>query len=195
MNVELFIPCFIDQLYPQTAFCTIKILEKAGCKVIYNSEQTCCGQPAINAGYTREARLAAKHFIDVFGDDEVIVSPSGSCVCTVKTHYPELLANEPSWRERAEALAPRIYELSQYIVDVLGVSDCGARYDGKIAYHESCHILRGLGVSTQPKKLLSCVREAKLVPLRGAETCCGFGGEFAAGFRSSQGNQLCFPDA
>jgi L-lactate dehydrogenase complex protein LldE len=178
-TVSLFIPCLVDLFLPRIGEATYRLLARLGVRCLYHPEQTCCGQPAINAGYTREARLAAKHFIDVFGDDEVIVSPSGSCVCTVKTHYPELLANEPSWRERAEALAPRIYELSQYIVDVLGVSDCGARYDGKIAYHESCHILRGLGVSTQPKKLLSCVREAKLVPLRGAETCCGFGGEFA----------------
>ncbi|MBI5969192.1 MAG: (Fe-S)-binding protein, partial [Deltaproteobacteria bacterium] len=104
---------------------------------------------------------------------------SGSCVCMVKYHYPELLKDEPQWRRRAEELAPRVYELSQYLVDVLKVEDVGASFEGKVAYHESCHLLRGLGVSEQPKKLIKAVKGAQLVPLNAADSCCGFGGEFA----------------
>ena len=124
----------------------------------------------------------AKHFIDVFEDDEVIVSPSGSCVCVVKYQYQELFSDEPEWFRRAEELSPRVYELSQYIVDVLGVEDVGASFEGKVTYHECCHVLRGLGVSEQPKKLIRAVDGAELVPLNLAEVCCGFGGEFSKNY-------------
>jgi L-lactate dehydrogenase complex protein LldE len=134
----------------------------------------------MNSGYRRVAKKAAKHFIDLFGDDEVIVAPSGSCVCMVKHHYPELLRDEPEWFRRASELVPRVYELSQYLVDVLEVNDVGAAFQGKVAYHESCHVLRGLGVSTQPKKLLSAVKGATLVSMNQDDFCCGFGGEFAS---------------
>lgn len=178
-TVSLFIPCTVDLFLPEIGEATYRLLQNLGVRLIYHPEQTCCGQPAINAGYLSHARKAAKHFLDVFGDDEVVVSPSGSCVCTVKHHYPQLLSDEADWLHRAEALAARTYELSQYLVDVLGVGDCGATFNGKVAYHESCHILRGLGVSDQPKKLISKVRGAELVALTGADACCGFGGEFA----------------
>jgi len=178
-TVSLFIPCLVDLFLPQIGEATYYLLRHLGIKPIYHPEQTCCGQPAINAGYTEQARKAAKHFIEVFGNDEVVVSPSGSCVCTVKDHYPKLLCDEPEWLRRANELSGRIYELSQYIVDVLGISDCGATFRGKVAYHESCHILRGLGVSAQPAKLISGVKEAERVTLNGADSCCGFGGEFA----------------
>lgn len=133
----------------------------------------------MNSGYRKEAKKAAKHFIELFGNDDVIVSPSGSCVCMVKHHYPELLGDEPEWFHRAADLVPRVYELSQYLVDVLQVTDVGAAFQGKVAYHESCHILRGLGVSTQPKKLISEVKGTELVSMNQADFCCGFGGEFA----------------
>ena len=181
-TVSLFIPCTVDLFLPEIGCATYRLLEHLGVDCIYHPEQTCCGQPAINAGYTEQARKAARHFIDVFGDDEAIVSPSGSCVCTVKYHYPDLLQNEPEWLGRAEALALRIYELTQFIVDVLGVEDVGAGFDGKVAYHESCHILRGLGVSVQPKKIIENVWGAELLALKSAESCCGFGGEFANGY-------------
>ncbi|MBN1665197.1 MAG: (Fe-S)-binding protein [Deltaproteobacteria bacterium] len=178
----MFIPCTVDLFLPEIGEATYHLLERLGVDPIYHDEQTCCGQPAINAGFVKQARDVARHFIEVFGNDEAVVSPSGSCVCTVKHHYPELFCDEPVWFRRAEELAPRIFELSQYIVDVLGVEDCGASYPGRVAYHESCHVLRGLGVSEQPKKLIAKVKGAELVPLKFAETCCGFGGEFAISY-------------
>jgi L-lactate dehydrogenase complex protein LldE len=177
--VSLFIPCTVDLFLPHIGEATVLLLRRTGVKPIYHTEQTCCGQPAINAGYREQAKKAAKHFIQVFGDDEEVVSPSGSCVYVVKYHYPELLAEEPAWRRRAEELSLRAYELSQYLVDILKVEDVGASFEGKVAYHESCHILRGLGVSEQPKKLIRAVKGTQLVPLNAADTCCGFGGEFA----------------
>ena len=177
--VSLFIPCTVDLFLPHIGEATVSLLRRTGVKPIYHKEQTCCGQPAINAGYRELAKKAAKHFIRVFGDDEKVVSPSGSCVCMIKYHYPELLAEEPEWRRRAEELSLRIYELSQYLVDVRKVEDVGAAFDGKVAYHESCHIVRGLGVSEQPKKLIHAVKGTKLIPLKAADSCCGFGGEFA----------------
>ncbi len=181
-NVSLFIPCTVNLFLPHIGEATVTLLRRLGINLVYHEEQTCCGQPAINAGYQKEAQKAAKHFIKVFGDDEQVVSPSGSCVCTVKYHYPELFENEPEWRRRAEELAPRMFELSQYLVDVLNVEDVGASFAGKVTYHESCHILRGLGVSEQPKKLIKAVQGTQLVPLNAAESCCGFGGEFANNF-------------
>ena len=181
-DVSLFIPCTVDLFLPQIGEATVSLLKRVGVNPVYHPQQTCCGQPAFNAGYRQEAKRVAKHFIEVFGNDEQVVSPSGSCVCTVKVHYPELLENEPEWRRRAEDLAPRVFELSQYLVDILKIEDLGASFAGKVAYHESCHILRGLGVSQQPKKLISAVKGSELVPLNGADSCCGFGGEFANQF-------------
>ncbi len=178
-KVSLFIPCTVDLFLPEIGEATVTVLRRLGVHPVYHEEQTCCGQPAMNAGYRDQARKAAKHFIRIFGDDEVIVSPSGSCVYMVTHHYPELLSNEPGWLRRAEELSGRVYELTQYIVDILGVDDVGARFEGKITYHESCHILRGLGVSAQPKKLLTGIAGAEIVPLFAADFCCGFGGEFA----------------
>ena len=181
-KASLFIPCIVDLFLPEIGEETVHILRRLGVYPHYHEAQTCCGQPAMNAGYRVQAKRAAKHFIDVFGDDEVIVSPSGSCVYMVKHHYPQLFHDEPVWLRRAEELSGRIYELTQYIVDILGVEDVGARFDGTITYHESCHVLRGLGISEQPKKLLSNIAGAELVPLFAADSCCGFGGEFAENY-------------
>jgi L-lactate dehydrogenase complex protein LldE len=178
-SVSLFIPCTVDLFLPHVGEATVSLLRRVGVNPIYHREQTCCGQPAINAGYREQAKKAAKHFIQVFEHDEKVISPSGSCVGMVKFHYPELLADELQWRRRAEELSLRIYELSQYLVDILRVEDVGASFEGKVAYHESCHIYRGLGVSDQPKKLIRAVKGTQLVPLDAADTCCGFGGEFA----------------
>lgn len=179
-EVSLFIPCTVDLFLPLIGEATVSLLRWAGVTPVYHRGQTCCGQPAMNSGYRKEAKKAAKHFIELFGDDEVIVSPSGSCVCMVKHHYPELLGDEPEWSRRAAELARRVYELSQYLVDVLNVTDIGATYQGKVAYHESCHVLRGLGVSTQPKTLISSVKGTELVSMNQDDFCCGFGGEFAS---------------
>lgn len=178
-SVSLFIPCTVDLFLPHIGEATVSLLRRAGVEPIFHEGQTCCGQPGMNAGYRDQSRKAAKHFIRIFGEDEKVVSPSGSCVCMVKYHYPELLEKEPDWRRRAEELAPRMYELSQYLVDVRKAEDLGSSFQGKVAYHESCHILRGLGVSEQPKKLIRAVKGAQLVALDPGDACCGFGGEFA----------------
>lgn len=178
-SVSLFVPCMVDLFLPHVGEATVSLLRRLGVNPIYHREQTCCGQPAINAGYRERAKKAAKHFIQVFGDDEKVISPSGSCVGMVKVHYPELLAEEPQWRRRAEELSLRVFELSQYLVDILKVENVGASFEGKVAYHESCHVHRGLGVSDQPKKLIRAVKGIQLVPLNAGDACCGFGGEFA----------------
>jgi len=181
-NPSLFIPCMVDLFLPEIGEACLRVLRRLDLDPIYHPEQTCCGQPAIHAGYVKKAKDSAKHFIDVFGEDDAVVCPAGSCVCTVKDRYPDLLQDEPTWLRRAEDLAPRVYELSQYIVDVMGVEDLGASYEGRVAYHESCRVLRGLGVSEQPKKLIKAVSGAELVPMQGAEVCCGFGGEFSTNY-------------
>jgi L-lactate dehydrogenase complex protein LldE len=189
-EVSLFIPCTVDLFLPRIGEAAVSLLRRAGVNPVYHEDQTCCGQPAMNAGYQDEARKVAKHFISVFEKDEVVVSPSGSCVCMVKYHYPELLAGEPRWLRRAEQLASRIYELSQFLVDVLKAEDLGASFNGKVAYHESCHILRGLGVSAQPKKLIQAVKGAELIPMNAADSCCGFGGEFANNYPEISASML-----
>ncbi len=179
---SVFIPCLVELFSPEIGRATFELLRRLGPEPLYHPEQTCCGQPAIHAGYGRQAAGAAKHFIEVFGEHEVVVCPSGSCVCTVRDRYPEILQDEPDWLRRAEELAPRVYELSQFLVDVLGVEDVGGSYEGKVTYHESCRLLRGLGVSEQPKRLIRGVQGVEFVPLEGAEVCCGFGGGFSVEF-------------
>ena len=181
-KISLFVPCIVDLFIPEIGEATVRVLRRLGIDPLYHEAQTCCGQPAMNAGYRDQAKKAAKHFIDIFGDDDVIVSPSGSCVYMVKHHYPELLRDEPVWLRRAEEVSERIYELSQYIVDVLGIEEVGASFTGTVTYHESCHILRGLGVSDQPKRLIQKADGALFVPLPLADMCCGFGGEFAEAY-------------
>jgi L-lactate dehydrogenase complex protein LldE len=172
----------VDLFLPEIGEACLQVLRRLNLDPVYHPEQTCCGQPAIHAGYVRKAKDSAKHFVAVFGEDEAVVCPSGSCVCTVKDRYLEILQDEPDWLRRAEALAPRVYELSQYIVDVQGVEDLEASYEGKVAYHESCRVLNGLGVSEQPKKLIQAVTGTELVPMQGAQVCCGFGGEFSTNY-------------
>ncbi len=181
-NPSLFIPCMVDLFLPEIGEACLQMLRRLDLAPVYHPEQTCCGQPAIHAGYVRKAKDSAKHFIEVFGEDEAVVCPSGSCVCTVKDRYPELLQDESDWLRRAEDLAPRVYEFSQYLVDVLHVEDVGGAYAGKVAYHESCRVLNGLGVSEQPKKLIQSVKGAERVPMQDAEVCCGFGGEFSTNY-------------
>ncbi len=181
-RVSLFIPCTVDLLLPEVGVASYQILKGLGLAVDYHREQTCCGQIFFNAGYWGRAARLAKHFLKVFGEDEFIVSPSGSCVSMVRHHYPRLLEGEAAWLRLAQEVSLRIFELSQFLVDVLKITDLGASYAGKVAYHESCHILRALAVSEQPKRLIRSTAGAELVPLAGATDCCGFGGEFALDF-------------
>lgn len=180
MKINLFIPCFIDQLYPQTAFSTIKILEKAGCEVHYNPNQTCCGQPAFNSGYWDEARkLAEKFFIDFSDENALIVSPSASCISYVKTHYKKLFESQPEKLAECERVGKLGYELSDFLVNILKVDDLGATFNYKVTFHDSCSALREYGIKKEPRQLLSKVKGLELIEMEESETCCGFGGTFA----------------
>jgi len=179
-TVQLFITCLIDSFFPQIGEAMVNVLNRAGARVEFPSAQTCCGQPAFNAGLRSEARPLAKHTIEVFektsGD---LIIPSGSCAAMVRHGYLELFKDDPAWLRRAEALAKRTYEFSEYLVDVRGISGIGARWPGRLTYHPSCHLLRGLGVDRQPRALLAAVRDAEIVELPESEDCCGFGGVFS----------------
>ncbi|MCA1899744.1 MAG: (Fe-S)-binding protein [Chloroflexi bacterium] len=175
--VQLFVTCLIDSFFPQTGEAAVDILRRLGVRVEFPYEQTCCGQPTFNAGLRRDARAIAEHTIKVFEKTEGdIVTPSGSCAHMFRHNYPELFEGDSSWIPRAQALAARTYEFTEYLVDKLGVTDVGARWNGKLTYHPSCHTLRGIKVDRQPRALLSNVRGAILVELPHAEECCGFGG-------------------
>lgn len=179
-SVQLFVTCLVDQFFPDVGFAVVEILENLGLKVEYPQAQTCCGQPAFNAGFWNDARAMARHTIDVLSQsDAPVVIPSGSCGDMVIHHYAEILANDPDYGPKAAALAQRTYEFTQFLVDVLGVADVQARAGGCLTYHASCHGLRGLGLKQQPRKLLSNVSGAEQKELPGAEECCGFGGLFA----------------
>ncbi len=183
MDVELFIPCFIDQLYPDTAWNCIKLLEKAGCKVHYNPKQTCCGQPSFNSGYWDTTRKMAKKFIADFDQEMPIVSPSGSCTGFVKNHYPKLFEEkEQEYKKDAEHITKHIFEITDFLVNQLKFTDFNAEFDHKVTYHDSCSALREYGIKEEPRLLLSRVKGLELVEMVESETCCGFGGTFSAKF-------------
>lgn len=190
MKVSLFITCLVDQFFPQVGMSVVKVLRKLGVEVDFPGEQTCCGQPAFNSGFTDEARELAKRFIKIFEGSEYVVAPSGSCTSMVKVFYSELFKGDPEWQNRAEALASRTYEFSEFLVNILKVEDVGAAHRGKIALHQSCHLLRELGVKTEPHALLREVSGIELVELEGAETCCGFGGLFSIKYPHISGGIL-----
>lgn len=178
--VQLFVTCIIDALYPETGEAVVRVLQRAGCEVDFPDGQTCCGQPAFNAGMRSEARRMAENTIRVFettkGD---IVLPSGSCAGMVKHGYKELFADDPDWLPRAESLSQRTFEFTEYLVDNIGIDSLGSRYSEKVTYHSSCHLLRDLGIDRQPQRLLDNVAEAEIIPLPKREECCGFGGLFS----------------
>lgn len=186
-TVDLFIPCFIDQLYPDTGMNTVKVLERLGCKVRYNPAQTCCGQPAYNAGYVEECRTVATKFLDDFGSaDEAtyIVGPTASCVGMVRNAYDDLFAQTPNL-VRYRAVQRRVFELTEFLVDVLKVSRVpGARLEGRYTYHDSCSALRECGIREAPRRLLDSVAGLRRIEMADTETCCGFGGSFAVKFES-----------
>jgi L-lactate dehydrogenase complex protein LldE len=179
-TVQLFITCLIDSFFPDIGEAMVKVLNRAGVRVDFPPAQTCCGQPAFNAGLRSEARPLAKHTIQVFEQTTgAIIIPSGSCAAMVRHGYLELFKEDPAWLERAEALAKRVFEFSEYLVDVRGVNDLSACWTGKLTYHPSCHLLRGMGVDRQPRLLLAAVKGAEIVELPEREDCCGFGGVFS----------------
>jgi L-lactate dehydrogenase complex protein LldE len=183
LNIQLFIPCFIDQLYPDTAFNMIRVLEKAGCTIQYNKEQTCCGQPAFNAGFREDAKEVCIKFLKDFNGTDYIVSPSASCTGFVKNYYKDLFMDS-SYNKEVKNIGKRIYEFSDFLVNVLHYEDFNASLYGKATYHDSCAALRECKIKTEPRKLLSLVKGLELVEMEDVETCCGFGGSFAVKFES-----------
>jgi L-lactate dehydrogenase complex protein LldE len=183
MNVQLFIPCFVDQLYPQTAFNMIRVLEKAGCKVSYNPSQTCCGQPAFNAGFWDDAREVCTKFIKEFNSGLPIVAPSASCVGFVRNYYSKLFDNS-SYYNDVKLISQNTFELSDFLVNQLGKTDFGASLKGKATYHDSCAGLRECRIKNEPRQLLQQVKGLEIIEMADVETCCGFGGTFAVKFES-----------
>ena len=181
LRVALFATCFNDTMWPETPKATVRLLERLGCRVEFPAAQTCCGQMLTNTGYAGEAVPLVRHFVDVFRDYDAVVAPSGSCVGSVRDQHPMIarLAADPGLASEVEAVRPKVFELSEFLVDVLGVTDVGAWFPHRVTYHPTCHSLRLLRVGDRPLQLLRAVEGIDLVELPGAEECCGFGGTFA----------------
>lgn len=188
-TVDIFIPCFVDQLYPATAMHMVKVLERVGVQVNYNPDQTCCGQPAYNAGYKPQSRTVAEKFLKDFAapasdENRYVVSPSASCVGMVRNSYSELFAETPQ-QPACQAVQRRTYELTEFLVDVMGIEAIpGARLAGKYTYHDSCSALRECGIGPGPRRLLDGVAGLERIELTDNTTCCGFGGTFAVKFQA-----------
>jgi L-lactate dehydrogenase complex protein LldE len=183
MNVHIFIPCFVDQLYPETAFNMVKVLEKVGCTVNYNANQTCCGQPAFNAGFWEESKAVCNKFLEDFKDAEYVVAPSASCVGFVRNYYSKLFDNS-SVHNNVLKLGSKTFEFAEFMVKVLGVDNVNASLEGKATYHDSCAGLRECKIKKEPRQLLDKVKGLELVEMNDVETCCGFGGTFAVKFEA-----------
>jgi L-lactate dehydrogenase complex protein LldE len=181
MRVQLFIPCFVDQLYPQTAFNMVKVLEKACCDVEYNTNQTCCGQAAFNAGFWNEAKTVASKFIQDFDTPDYIVAPSASCVGFVRNYYRRLF-EDSSQHNLVKNLTGKIFEFTEFLIKVLKIDNYGAQLNVKATYHDSCAALRECKIREEPRRLLEKVKGLELVEMKETETCCGFGGTFAVKF-------------
>jgi L-lactate dehydrogenase complex protein LldE len=189
--VSLFVTCIVDMIYPQTGISVVEILEHLGIEVRFPMGQTCCGQVAFNSGFQGDARAIAKHFLDVFADAEVIVTPSGSCASMVKHYYPELFKDDPEWYDRATWAGSITWEFSEYLVDGLGITDIGAKMPAtKVAFHDACHGLRLMGLKDQARQLASNVEGVSVTELSGADQCCGFGGLFAVKMPEISGAML-----
>ncbi len=181
MEVEIFVPCFIDQLNPQIGMNMVKILEKLNCKVHYNANQTCCGQPAFNSGFREEAKAVGKKFLKDFDTEKYIVALSGSCAGYVRNYYGSLFDNTPL-HNKSKRVQSKIYEFTEFLTDILKVESLGAKFPAKVTYHDGCGSLRECGIKSQPRKLLDYVDGLELVEMKECETCCGFGGTFSAKF-------------
>ncbi len=179
MRVGLLVTCLADLMRPSIGLAALKLLEQAGCEVVVPATQTCCGQPGYNAGDRQAAQALARKLISEFSDCDYVVVPSGSCSGMLKTHYPELLSELPDGRAKAEWLAARTWELTDFLVNIAKLEHVEVRFDGSITYHDSCAGLREMGVKTQPRELLTKVAGLSIREMDGAEQCCGFGGTFA----------------
>lgn len=180
MKVSFFVTCITDIVLTEIGIKSIELLEKLGCDILFNPKQTCCGQPLANTGYHKKAKKSMRLLIDTLLEDDCdyVVAPSGSCVLQVR-EYPHFFKDEPEWLEKAETLAEKTFEITDFIVNTLGVEDVGASLPGRAAYHPSCHMTRRLLVKEPPLKLLKHVKGLELVPFKGQDKCCGFGGTFA----------------
>jgi L-lactate dehydrogenase complex protein LldE len=189
MRISLLITCLADTFYPQVGIATVGLLRRLGVEVDFPRAQTCCGQPAFNAGFPDEARAVACRMIAALEPAEAIVCPSGSCSAMVKVFYMELFRDDPKWNARAASLAAKTYELSEFIVTVLGRDDISAKLKTRVTYHDGCHMLRGLGIADAPRRLLRAVRDLELVELE-TQICCGFGGTFSVDYSDISSSML-----
>ena len=178
-SVSLFVTCLVDQLFPRIGMDMAAVLERAGYRCEFREAQTCCGQPAFNAGFTSEAREVARHFLRVFEDAEYIVVPSGSCCSMVRHHFADLFVENDPEKQAVRRLEGRVFEFSDFLVSVAGVEDFGSRFEGVVTYHDSCHALREMRIKEQPRRLLAGVRGLELREMEPGEECCGFGGTFS----------------
>ncbi len=178
-RVALFVTCLGDAFYPQVGEATVRLLHRLGIAVDFPLGQTCCAQPAFNAGFHDQARQVAQRNLHLFADYEYVIVPSGSCTAMIRLFYADLFAEDPELRVQAESLASRTYELSEFLINVVGIDDVGAAFPGKVAYHASCHLQRELGVTDAPRRLISRVAGVEACDAEMSEQCCGFGGTFA----------------
>ncbi|MVA99605.1 (Fe-S)-binding protein [Nitratireductor sp. CAU 1489] len=177
-TVGLFVTCLVDLFRPQVGFAAVKLIEEAGCDVDVPMAQTCCGQPAYNSGDNADAREIAQNTIRAFEGFDYVVAPSGSCAGMLKKHYPRLFADDPDWRERAEAFSARVHELVSFLTDTMGMAAVAANHPATVTYHDSCSGLRELGIAAQPRALLASVEGLTLKEMQDPDVCCGFGGTF-----------------
>lgn len=197
VRASLFVTCIIDRLYPEVGESTVKVLRRLGVDLDFPAAQTCCGQPAFNSGFWGDAKPLARRTIEALQSDRYVVVPSGSCASMIRVFYDELFHDEPHMRNRIASLASRTFELSEFIVDVLGIDDFGSYADSdstevtrKITYHEGCHLRRELGAMTQARSLLNSLPGVQLVEMEQSEVCCGFGGTFSVKYPEISGAML-----
>jgi L-lactate dehydrogenase complex protein LldE len=186
-RVAIFVTCIVDQLFPNAGMAMVNVLERLGFEVEFRAGQTCCGQPAFNSGYHKEARAVARHFIDTFNSAETIVVPSGSCTSMITHHYTELFSHDPMALARIHGIVPKVFEFSQFLLDLPNLEKLEARFPHKVTYHDSCHALRELGLKDAPRRLLGLVKDLELVEMSIPEECCGFGGTFSIKFPEVSG--------
>jgi L-lactate dehydrogenase complex protein LldE len=183
LRVQLFIPCFVDQLFPETAFNVVKLLEFAGCEVLYNPNQTCCGQPAFNAGFQDEAKIVCNKFLEDFNGEDFIITPSASCAGFIKNYSNKLVLASDLPNEN-QPINLKLFELSDFLVNILKFTDFKASFPAKATYHDSCAALRECKIKEEPRILLNKVDSLELLEMIDVETCCGFGGTFAVKFEA-----------
>ena len=193
-NVSLFVTCVVDQFFPEVGESTVRVLRRQGIDVDFDPDQTCCGQPAFNTGYWKDARPLAERFLDMYEDTDYVVMPSGSCASMVRVFYQELFHDDPTLLRRAADVGSRVFELSEFLVDVLGVNMAPdpphSSTTTSVTYHEACHLRRELGATTQARKLISGTPGVELTEMEQSEVCCGFGGTFAVKYADISGAML-----